>query len=142
MATLKSIIEGAEDNNSTSEGQWKDWPDEFEILNVYAADGIDDDEYATEEEIREILSRAIETNGESLERDLPAYELKVWGQNFAGSFWDRLPKPSEKCKAAGLKSLNELAEITGESVQTLNNWYKNKPQLFKVVLAGAVSLKA
>jgi len=50
-------------------------------------------------------------------------------------------KPSEKCKAAGLKSLAELAEITGESVQTLNNWFKNKPVVFDLVLRGAVLLK-
>lgn len=47
-------------------------------------------------------------------------------------------KPSEKCKAAGLKSLAELSEISGESVQTLNNWHKNKPKLFDLVLRGAV----
>ena len=49
-------------------------------------------------------------------------------------------KPSELCKEAGLSSLNQLAEITGESVQTLNNWHKNKPKLFKVVIAGAVAI--
>jgi hypothetical protein len=47
-------------------------------------------------------------------------------------------KPSEKCKSAGLKSLAELAEISGESVQTLNNWHKHKPKLFDLVLRGAV----
>ena len=50
-------------------------------------------------------------------------------------------KPSELCKAAGLKSLNELAEITGESVQTLNNWHKNKPRLFHAVLMGAIGIR-
>lgn len=48
-------------------------------------------------------------------------------------------KPSEKAKAAGMKSLAELAEISGESVQTLNNWHKNKPRLFDLVLKGAVA---
>ena len=47
-------------------------------------------------------------------------------------------KPSEKCKEAGLSSLEQLAEITEVSVQTLNNWHKNKPKLFNVVLLGAV----
>jgi len=51
------------------------------------------------------------------------------------------PKPSERCKAAGLKSLNELAEITGESVQTLNNWHKNKPRRFDLILLGAVAFR-
>jgi len=50
-------------------------------------------------------------------------------------------KPSEKCKAAGLKSLAELSEISGESVQTLNNWSKNKPTVFGLVLRGAVVKK-
>ena len=50
-------------------------------------------------------------------------------------------KPSEKCKLAGLKSLAELAEITGESVQTLNNWHKNKPRFFDIVLAGTIEEK-
>lgn len=47
-------------------------------------------------------------------------------------------KPSERCKQAGLKSLAELSEITGESVQTLNNWTKNKPNIFDAVLLWAV----
>lgn len=43
---------------------------------------------------------------------------------------------SEQAKAAGLKSLAQVSKITGVSVQTLNNWHKNKPDLFAVVLAG------
>ena len=50
-------------------------------------------------------------------------------------------KPSEQCKKAGLKSLAELSKITSCSVQTLNNWHKSKPLLFKVVIAGAVVIK-
>ena len=50
--------------------------------------------------------------------------------------------PSLKCKAAGLKSLNELAEISHQSPQTLSNWYKHKPELFEVVLAGSVVIKS
>lgn len=50
--------------------------------------------------------------------------------------------PSEQCKAAGLKSLAELAKISEVSVQTLINWHKDKPQLFAVVVAGAVVIKA
>ncbi len=50
-------------------------------------------------------------------------------------------KPSEKCKVAGLKSLNELSQLSGESVQTLNNWYKNKPRVFELVLRGAAMEK-
>ena len=50
-------------------------------------------------------------------------------------------KTSEKAKAAGLKNLSELSEITGQSTQTLRNWDENKPELFQVVLEGAVSKK-
>lgn len=50
--------------------------------------------------------------------------------------------PSEHCKKAGLKSLAELAQITGESVQTLNNWHKsNNPvyrRRFELLLKGVV----
>jgi hypothetical protein len=50
-------------------------------------------------------------------------------------------KTSEKAKAAGLKNLKELCELTGQSSQTLRNWDENKTELFKAVLAGAVSIK-
>jgi hypothetical protein len=46
-------------------------------------------------------------------------------------------KPSIAAKLAGFDSLNQLAEITGESVQTLNNWYKNNPRRFSLVAKGA-----
>ena len=49
--------------------------------------------------------------------------------------------PSEQCKAAGLKSFAELAEISVVSVQTLINWHKDKPALFATVVAGAVVIK-
>lgn len=51
-------------------------------------------------------------------------------------------KPSELCKAAGLKGLKHLAQIVGESEQTLRNWSKNRPALFKVILLGAVASEA
>ena len=50
-------------------------------------------------------------------------------------------KPSELVKITGLKNLNELAEISGESVQTLNNWHKNNPLRFELILKGAVIKK-
>lgn len=48
---------------------------------------------------------------------------------------------SWKAKAAGIKSLSAVSELTGVSLQTLTNWHKNKPMLFAVVLAGCVSIK-
>lgn len=47
-------------------------------------------------------------------------------------------KPSESAKLAGLKNLTEMAEISGESVQTLNNWFKNEPRRFELVLKSVV----
>lgn len=47
-------------------------------------------------------------------------------------------KASEKAKNIGLRSLNQVAEYTGQSIQTLINWNKNKPELFDVVLLGCV----
>jgi hypothetical protein len=49
--------------------------------------------------------------------------------------------PAKQAKAAGLESLAEVAEITGQSVQTLGNWHREKPKLFKTVIAGASLLK-
>lgn len=59
--------------------------------------------------------------------------------------------PSKQCKSAGIQSLAELARISSERgasaadirsrVRTLINWHKNKPELFAVVVAGAVSIK-
>ena len=46
--------------------------------------------------------------------------------------------PSQQAKAAGLKSLSQVSQITGVSLQTLNNWHRDKPELFAVVLAGCV----
>lgn len=50
-------------------------------------------------------------------------------------------KPSNLCKIYGLESLQELANITGQSVQTLNNWSKNKPELFKIIIFGSIAKK-
>lgn len=49
--------------------------------------------------------------------------------------------PSQACRDAGLKSLNELAEMTHQSAQTLINWHKHKPELFRIVLAGAAAVR-
>lgn len=43
---------------------------------------------------------------------------------------------SEKAKKTGLVSLSQVSKMTGVSTQTLNNWFKNKPQLFDIVLKG------
>ena len=45
-----------------------------------------------------------------------------------------------QAKAAGLKNLAQVQELTGQSGQTLTNWCRDKPKLFKVVLAGCVAI--
>ena len=47
--------------------------------------------------------------------------------------------PSQQAKAAGIKSLTEVSNQTGVSLQTLTNWHKNKPRLFAVVVKGCAS---
>lgn len=59
-------------------------------------------------------------------------------EEFMSHFGGLIMTPSQQCKQAGLKSLAELVRITDVSEQTLINWHKNKPKLFKVVIAGAV----
>ena len=49
--------------------------------------------------------------------------------------------PSQEAKAAGLKSLREVQDLTRQSAQTLTNWHKNKPELFRVVIAGCAAIK-
>ena len=44
--------------------------------------------------------------------------------------------PAQEAKAAGLKNLSHVAELTGQSLQTLINWHRSKPELFEVVLLG------
>ena len=47
---------------------------------------------------------------------------------------------SQQAKAAGLKNLIQVQQLTGQSAQTLINWHRDKPELFRVVIAGCVSL--
>ena len=42
--------------------------------------------------------------------------------------------------AQWLKNLLQVQQITKQSAQTLINWHRDKPQLFRVVIAGCVSL--
>ena len=50
--------------------------------------------------------------------------------------------PSQQAKEAGLKNLLQVQQLTGQSAQTLTNWHRDKPELFKIVLLGcAAALK-
>lgn len=44
--------------------------------------------------------------------------------------------PSQQAKEAGLKSLSQVSDLTGVSLQTLTNWHRDKPALFKTVILG------
>jgi hypothetical protein len=79
---LRAAIEGVEGNNSINDASWAVWDDASHICDVYGIEDLGDLEQA-------ILNRAIESRGESLKTDLPLVERLVWGQNFAGSWWDR-----------------------------------------------------
>ena len=41
-------------------------------------------------------------------------------------------------KKNGLKSLSQVAEVTGVPRNTLDSWHKNKPELFETVVLGCV----
>ena len=47
--------------------------------------------------------------------------------------------PAKMAKELGLKSLTQVSELTGQSLQTLTNWFNDKPELFKVVLLGCAA---
>ena len=47
---------------------------------------------------------------------------------------------SKQAKELGLKSLTQVSELTGQSLQTLTNWFNHKPKLFNVVLLGCKSI--
>lgn len=46
---------------------------------------------------------------------------------------------SEQAKAAGLKNLLQVQQITCQSAQTLINWHRDKPELFNIVILGCVA---
>ena len=49
--------------------------------------------------------------------------------------------PAQTAKAVGLHNLSQVSRQTGVSLQTLHNWHKNKPELFRIVLLGCVALQ-
>ena len=51
------------------------------------------------------------------------------------------PTPSQQAKDAGLKNLTQVKDITGVGLTTLTNWHRDKPDLFKLVIAGCILLK-
>lgn len=48
---------------------------------------------------------------------------------------------SEDAKKAGLKSLQEAAAMVGKPANTLQNWYRDSPVLFRAVILGCAQIK-
>ena len=46
---------------------------------------------------------------------------------------------SQAAKAAGFINLKQIQEISGESQQTLDNWFKKQPLRFEIVLLGCAA---
>jgi len=44
-------------------------------------------------------------------------------------------------KAAGMKSLAEVSEITGIGRETLRVWNRDRPRLFGIILSGCIAEK-
>jgi len=49
--------------------------------------------------------------------------------------------PSQQAKKAGLKNLLQVQQMTCQSAQTLTNWHRDKPELFKIVILGCKTLQ-
>lgn len=47
---------------------------------------------------------------------------------------------SQAAKAVGLPSLAVVSTLTGKARSTLNDWHRDQPKLFKVVLEGCKAL--
>lgn len=48
---------------------------------------------------------------------------------------------SEQAKAAGFKSLIEVAELIDKTTATLCNWFNDNPVLFNSVIIGLAKIK-
>lgn len=44
-------------------------------------------------------------------------------------------------KYHGLNGLKEIMELTGQSAETLRNWFLKKPLLFQIVVVGCLALR-
>ncbi len=64
------------------------------------------------------------------------HDFDEYGQCFQ---CDAIATASQRAKAKGLTNLKQVTDLTGVSPQTLDNWYKHKPELFETVLVGSVA---
>jgi len=82
LDALQSAVEGVEDNININDGTWSDWTDAGDIADVYEIEDL----CVTG---REILGRAITSNGDSLRADLYAAHEAVVGFNYHNNFFNR-----------------------------------------------------
>ena len=47
--------------------------------------------------------------------------------------------PAQQAKAAGLKNLTQVSKSVRKSLNTLTNWHRDAPELFKIVLLGCMA---
>lgn len=85
---IKKAVEAVEDNNQINDGEWSDWDDADHVAETYSVDYAGDHP-GLASETAAVINRAIRTNGQSLNDDLPAISRSFQGQVFSGSFWDR-----------------------------------------------------
>lgn len=83
---LEKAFEAMTDNVwiNGAKKDFSDWEDAANVSTIY---GI-----ALDDQSAQIIDRMIASKGASLAIDMPAVELAVYGQNYAGSFWDRAAK--------------------------------------------------
>jgi hypothetical protein len=86
MTTFRGLVEGIEDNNEINGAAWSDWTDLSSVEEVY---GDLSDEDISREQAAGVIDRAISSNGATLADDLRALQIQIFGQEFAGSWWNR-----------------------------------------------------
>jgi hypothetical protein len=47
---------------------------------------------------------------------------------------------SKQVREAGLKSIAQVAELTGEDVTKLARWARDRPRLFKIIIGGCLQV--
>ena len=88
---------------------------------------------------KNILRRGAKVGEEEYLRDLQALRRIIMhreAREEASSM-----SAAKQCKHGGLTGMKQLSDITGVNYRTLFNWHRDRPALFKVVIAGAVMLR-
>ena len=91
-------------------------------------------------------SEALELEKAAIKLEKPAYNITHNNSDSVAVYHVdhekmRRMTPSQQAKAAGLKSIKEVSDMTGRPPQTLYNWHKHYPTLFAAVLIGCRVIK-